>query len=99
MDPSEGIPAPLGLLVCHSIFLILKPPQLTSIPSRSNVTTVEKSKYFVLQRRKGHGHSDWRLSTVLVGTFDSIFDTKPAPFRILHQTPLSEVFYGKANDN
>ena len=26
---------------------------------------------------------------------DSVFDTKPAPFRILHQTPSSEVYYGK----
>lgn len=24
---------------------------------------------------------------------DSIFDTKPAPYRILHQTPTSEVYY------
>lgn len=31
---------------------------------------------------------------MLVGTVDTVFDTKPAPYRILHQTPSSEVFYG-----
>lgn len=30
-----------------------------------------------------------------MGTIDSVFDTKPAPFRILHHTPTSEVFYGR----
>ncbi|XP_049866927.1 TBC1 domain family member 9 isoform X2 [Pectinophora gossypiella] len=48
--------------------------------------------YFVLQRRKGHGKSKG-LSSLLVGTLDSVRDTKPAPFRILHQTPNSEVYY------
>ncbi|XP_073840072.1 TBC1 domain family member 8/9 isoform X1 [Musca autumnalis] len=50
------------------------------------------SKYFVLQKRRGHGESRG-LGSILVGTFDSVFDTKPAPYRILHQTPNSEVSY------
>uniref|UniRef100_A0A1L8DMP1 Rab-GAP TBC domain-containing protein n=1 Tax=Nyssomyia neivai TaxID=330878 RepID=A0A1L8DMP1_9DIPT len=50
------------------------------------------SKYFVVQRRRGHGQSRG-LSSLLVGTLDSVFDTRPAPFRILHQTPSSEVYY------
>ncbi|XP_050666505.1 TBC1 domain family member 9 isoform X2 [Leptidea sinapis] len=54
--------------------------------------TDETSLYFVLQRRKGHGKSK-SLSSLLVGTFDSIRDSKPAPFRILHQTPNSEIYY------
>uniref|UniRef100_A0AAR5PQG4 TBC1 domain family member 9 n=1 Tax=Dendroctonus ponderosae TaxID=77166 RepID=A0AAR5PQG4_DENPD len=54
--------------------------------------TEETSIYFVLQHRKGHG-SVKGLSSLLVGTMDSIFDTKPAPYRILHQTPNSEVYY------
>ncbi|XP_044755659.1 TBC1 domain family member 9 isoform X1 [Coccinella septempunctata] len=54
--------------------------------------TEESSLYFVLQHRKGHGNSRG-LSAMLVGTIDSIFDTKPAPYRILHQTPSSEVYY------
>ncbi|XP_061712072.1 TBC1 domain family member 9 isoform X1 [Cydia pomonella] len=48
--------------------------------------------YFVLQRRKGHGKSAG-LSSLLVSTFDSVRDTKPAPYRILHQTPNSEIYY------
>lgn len=47
--------------------------------------------FFTLQRRKGHGTKG--LSSVLVGTLDSVFDSKPAPYRILHSTPLSEVSY------
>ncbi|XP_066146218.1 TBC1 domain family member 9 isoform X1 [Euwallacea fornicatus] len=54
--------------------------------------TEETSLYFVLQHRKGHG-TIRGLSSLLVGTIDSIFDTKPAPYRILHQTPNSEVYY------
>lgn len=53
----------------------------------------EKSTlYFVLQHRKGHGKST-SLSSIFVGTYDSIFDRKPPPYRILHQTPKSEVYY------
>ncbi|XP_038215834.1 TBC1 domain family member 9 isoform X1 [Zerene cesonia] len=52
----------------------------------------ETSLYFVLQRRKGHGKSKG-LSSLLVGTLDSVRDTKPAPYRILHQTPNSEIYY------
>ncbi|XP_022819587.1 TBC1 domain family member 9 isoform X2 [Spodoptera litura] len=52
----------------------------------------ETTLYFVLQRRKGHGKSKG-FSSLLVGTLDSVRDTKPAPYRILHQTPNSEVYY------
>lgn len=54
--------------------------------------TDETTLYFVLQRRKGHGKSKG-FSSLLVGTLDSVRDTKPAPYRILHQTPNSEVYY------
>ncbi|KAI4479417.1 PREDICTED: TBC1 domain family member 9 isoform X1 [Polistes canadensis] len=52
----------------------------------------QSTVYFVLQRRKGHGKTKG-LTSILVGTLDSVFDTKPAPFRILHQTPSSEVYW------
>lgn len=56
--------------------------------------TEQATVYFVLQRRKGHGKTKG-LTSILVGTLDSVFDTKPPPFRILHQTPSSEVYWGK----
>lgn len=52
----------------------------------------ETTLYFVLQRRKGHGKSKG-LSSILVGTLDSVLDKKPPPYRILHQTPKSEIYY------
>lgn len=58
--------------------------------------TEESTPYFVLQHRRGHGKSKG-LSSILVGTLDSIFDTKPPPYRILHQTPSSEVYYRMYN--
>ncbi|XP_022917577.1 TBC1 domain family member 9B [Onthophagus taurus] len=54
--------------------------------------TERSSIYFVLQRRKGHGRAR-SLGSLLVRTMDSIFDTKDTPFRILHQTPSSEIYY------
>lgn len=62
-----------------------------------NRVTEEASPYFLLQHRKGHGKSKG-LSSLLVGTLDSIFDTKPPPYRILHQTTSSEVYYRKLNE-
>ncbi|CAH2074312.1 unnamed protein product, partial [Iphiclides podalirius] len=62
------------------------------IITRTNGDSDETTLYFVLQRRKGHGKSKG-LSSLLVGTLDSVWDTKPAPYRILHQTPNSEIYY------
>ena len=51
--------------------------------------------YFALQRRRGHGSGKKDLASILVGTLDNVLDTKPPPYRILHQTPNSEVYYRK----
>lgn len=64
---------------------------------RVNEVTDKQSIFFTLQRRRGHGESKG-LSALLVGTFDSVFDTKPAPFRILHQTPSAPQYYGEIQD-
>lgn len=74
-----------GFLVSNSLYWSLY---------RVNELTVNKSAFFVLQRRRGHGESRG-FSSLLVGTLDSVFDTKPAPYRILHQTPNAEVYYGE----
>lgn len=57
-------------------------------------TTEQSTLYFLLQKRRGHGKVNRTLSDLFVGTIDSVFDKKPPPYRILHQTPNSEVYYG-----
>ena len=70
-----------------------------------------QNPYFILQRRKGHktgGLSSLLVGTLgnlskellysdtILDVFqDSIFDTRPPPYRILLQTPESEVAYRK----
>ena len=55
--------------------------------------TERANLYFILQRRKGHG--DRGLSSILVNTMDTVLDSsaKVSPYRILHQTPQSEVSF------
>lgn len=48
--------------------------------------------YFILQRRKGYGSKG--LSSILVGQIiDAMLDSRPAPYRILFQTPNSDISY------
>ncbi|XP_048192831.1 TBC1 domain family member 8B [Perognathus longimembris pacificus] len=57
--------------------------------------TEKSNDYFVLQRRRGYGEEGGGgLTGLLVGTLDSVLDStaKVAPFRILHQTPDSQVY-------
>ncbi|XP_033118031.1 TBC1 domain family member 9-like isoform X3 [Anneissia japonica] len=53
--------------------------------------TERANPFFVMQRRKGHGGGGF--TSLFIGTLDTVLDTKPAPYRILHQTPNSEVSY------
>ncbi|XP_041112115.1 TBC1 domain family member 8B-like isoform X1 [Polyodon spathula] len=60
--------------------------------------TERSNDYFVLQRRRGYGEGGGGLTGLLVGTLDAVLDStaKVAPFRILHQTPDSQVYWSIA---
>ncbi|KAF7493030.1 TBC1 domain family member 9 [Sarcoptes scabiei] len=59
--------------------------------------TERANLYFVLQKRLGHGTKGF--SSLLVGTLDSVFETKPLPYRILHQTSSSDSAYAVATSS
>ena len=54
--------------------------------------TERANMYFVLQRRKGRSGRGG-LSSILVGTLDSVRETKPPPYRILHQADGSDIYH------
>ncbi|XP_030620915.1 TBC1 domain family member 9B isoform X3 [Chanos chanos] len=53
--------------------------------------------FFILQRRKGHGKGGG-ITGLLVGTLDVVLDSsaRVAPYRILHQTGDSQIFWSIA---
>ncbi|XP_061166989.1 TBC1 domain family member 9-like isoform X2 [Saccostrea echinata] len=59
--------------------------------------TERANPFFILQRRKGYGGGG--LTGLLVGTLDTVLDSKTPPYRILHQTPGSEISYSVAVAN
>lgn len=63
----------------------------TSSPRVDEDTDV-KSDFFVIQRRRGSGRNSSMFASLLVGTFDSMFESKPPPYRILH-TPEAAAYY------
>ncbi|XP_075797225.1 TBC1 domain family member 8B isoform X2 [Pelodiscus sinensis] len=71
--------------------VLLKSALKLWVPERAN-------RYFVLQRRRGYGEDGGGLAGLLMGTLDAVLDStsKVAPFRILHQTPDSQVYWSIA---
>lgn len=53
---------------------------------------LETSLYFMLQKRKGHGEAI-TLQSKVIGTLDTLWNTKPPPFRILLHSPKHEDYY------
>ncbi|XP_023687547.2 TBC1 domain family member 8 [Paramormyrops kingsleyae] len=69
-------------------------PEEVLLKNALKLWVTEKSNtYFLLQRRRGHGHSGGKLTGLLVGALDTVLDSnaRVAPFRILLQTPGSQV--------
>ncbi|XP_039316595.1 TBC1 domain family member 9B isoform X2 [Saimiri boliviensis] len=56
--------------------------------------TERANPFFVLQRRRGHGKGGG-LTGLLVGTLDVVLDSsaRVAPYRILHQTQDSQIYW------
>ncbi|XP_067160305.1 TBC1 domain family member 8B isoform X1 [Apteryx mantelli] len=77
----------------------LKPEEVL-LKNALKLWVLERSnQYFVLQRRRGYGEEGGGgLAGLLVGTLDAVLDStsKVAPFRILHQTPDSQVYWSIA---
>uniref|UniRef100_UPI00358F6515 TBC1 domain family member 9-like isoform X2 n=1 Tax=Myxine glutinosa TaxID=7769 RepID=UPI00358F6515 len=60
--------------------------------------TERANPYFVLQRRKGYGEGGG-IAGLLVGTLDVVLDSsaRASPFRILHQTSESQIYWAIAS--
>uniref|UniRef100_A0A8C8FBH0 TBC1 domain family member 8B n=1 Tax=Oncorhynchus tshawytscha TaxID=74940 RepID=A0A8C8FBH0_ONCTS len=76
----------------------LKPEEILLKNAFKLWVTEKGNDYFVLQRRRGYGEGGGGLTGLLVGTLDTMLDStsKVAPFRILHQTPDSQVYWSIA---
>uniref|UniRef100_A0A8C3AGW3 TBC1 domain family member 8B n=1 Tax=Cyclopterus lumpus TaxID=8103 RepID=A0A8C3AGW3_CYCLU len=76
----------------------LKPDEILLKNAFKLWVTEEDNKYFVLQRRRGYGEGGGGLTGLLVGTLDTVLDStsKVAPYRILHHTPDSQVYWSIA---
>ncbi|CAL8281589.1 unnamed protein product [Arctogadus glacialis] len=76
----------------------LKPEEILLKNAFKLWVTENDNDYFVLQRRRGYGEGAGGLTGLLVGTLDTVMDStsKVAPFRILHLTPDSQIYWSIA---
>ncbi|XP_077448863.1 TBC1 domain family member 8B isoform X3 [Stigmatopora argus] len=76
----------------------LKPEEILLKNAFKLWVTEKDNEYFVLQRRRGYGEGGGGLTGLLVGTLDTVLDStsKVAPFRILHHTADSQVYWSIA---
>uniref|UniRef100_A0A3P9HA92 TBC1 domain family member 8B n=1 Tax=Oryzias latipes TaxID=8090 RepID=A0A3P9HA92_ORYLA len=76
----------------------LKPDEILLKNAFKLWVTEKDNEYFVLQRRRGYGEGGGGLTGLLVGTLDTVLDStsKVAPYRILHHTPDSQVYWSVA---
>uniref|UniRef100_A0A3Q3WTE4 TBC1 domain family member 8B n=1 Tax=Mola mola TaxID=94237 RepID=A0A3Q3WTE4_MOLML len=76
----------------------LKPEEILLKNALKLWVTEKDNEYFVLQRRRGYGEGGGGLTGLLVGTLDTMLDStsKVAPYRILHHTPDSQVYWSIA---
>ncbi|CAF1039048.1 unnamed protein product [Brachionus calyciflorus] len=68
-------------------------------PEELLITTLWSSEranmYFTLQRRRGQDEEKYGLASLLVATWDSVTESNPHKYRIIHQRENSEVYYSK----
>uniref|UniRef100_A0A672JNZ4 TBC1 domain family member 8B n=1 Tax=Salarias fasciatus TaxID=181472 RepID=A0A672JNZ4_SALFA len=76
----------------------LKPEEILLKNAFKLWVTEKDNEYFILQRRRGYGEGGGGLTGLLVGTLDTVLDStsKVAPYRILHHTPDSQVYWSIA---
>ncbi|XP_068600556.1 TBC1 domain family member 8B [Brachionichthys hirsutus] len=76
----------------------LKPEEILLKNAFKLWLTEKDDQYFILQRRRGYGEGGGGLTGLLVGTLDTVLDStsKVAPYRILHHTQDSQVYWSIA---
>lgn len=68
-------------------------PQEILISGNPLWITEKTNSFFCLQIRRGHGDSSRGWAAKVIGTFDSIRDSKPEPFRILLHNDITDFSY------
>ena len=89
----------LAAMVCKLAYSVaaMSSPPLPSLPSPPPPpllyrVTETSSRFFCLQKRRGHGEKRG-FGAMVVGTWDNIRDSKPRPFRILLHNAESDFSY------